>query len=146
MDDEDRLRGLFTLSDIERITQEKAAPLKPARDAQFRLVCGAAVSATRNSTGELDQARIVRHVGALVERGVDVVAVSTAHGFSKGVGETVRLIREAFPELPIIAGNVTSAAGGRVPRASAARTRSRSARGPAPSAPPASSQASASRN
>jgi len=108
VDDQDRLRGLFTLSDIERITQEKAAPLKPARDSQFRLVCGAAVSATRNSTGELDQKRILHHVEALVERGVDVVAISTAHGFSKGVGETVRLIREAFPELPIIAGNVTS--------------------------------------
>jgi IMP dehydrogenase len=110
VDDKDRLRGLFTLSDIERITQEKAAPLKPARDSQFRLVCGAAVSATRNSTGELDQNRILQHVGALVERGVDVVAISTAHGFSKGVGETVRIIRAAHPELPIIAGNVTSGA------------------------------------
>jgi IMP dehydrogenase len=110
VDDEDRLRGLFTLSDIERITQEKAAPLKPGRDSQFRLLCGAAVSATRNSTGELDQSRILKHVGALVDRGVDVVAISTAHGFSKGVGETVRLIRNAFPELPIIAGNVTSGA------------------------------------
>jgi len=108
VDDQDRLRGLFTLSDIERITQEKAAPLKPARDAQFRLLCGAAISATRNSTGDLDQVRILRHVGALVERGVDVVAISTAHGFSKGVGETVRLIRGAFPNLPIIAGNVTT--------------------------------------
>jgi IMP dehydrogenase len=110
VDKEDRLRGLFTLSDIERITQEKAAPLKPGRDSQFRLLCGAAVSATRNSTGELDQARILQHVGGLVERGVDVIAISTAHGFSKGVGETVKMIRDAFPELPIIAGNVTSAA------------------------------------
>ena len=111
VDDDDRLRGLFTLSDIERITQEKAAPLKPGRDTQFRLVCGAAVSATRNSTGDLDKARIVQHVGALVDRGVDVIAISTAHGFSKGVGETVHLIRDAFPDLPIIAGNVTSASG-----------------------------------
>jgi IMP dehydrogenase len=110
VDDDDNLRGLFTLSDIERITQEKAAPLKPGRDSQFRLLCGAAVSATRNSTGELDQARILHHVGALVERGVDVIAISTAHGFSKGVGETVQMIRNAFPELPIIAGNVTTAA------------------------------------
>jgi IMP dehydrogenase len=39
------------------------------------------------------------------------VAVSTAHGFSKGVGDTVRVLRDAFPKLPIIAGNVTSAAG-----------------------------------
>ena len=46
-----------------------------------------------------------------MERGVDVVAVSTAHGHSKGVGDTVRMLRDAFPKLPIIAGNVTSAAG-----------------------------------
>ena len=45
------------------------------------------------------------------QRGLDVVAVSTAHGHSRGVGETVRLVREAFPRLPIIAGNVTSGAG-----------------------------------
>lgn len=111
VDDENRLRGLFTLSDVEQITQEHRAQLKPARDSGFRLVCGAAVSATRNSTGELDKERIRNHVAALVERGVDVIAVSTAHGHSEGVGETVRLLRGTFPELPIIAGNVTSAAG-----------------------------------
>ena len=111
VDAHDHLRGLFTMSDIERITQEKRGALKPARDAHFRLLCGAAVSATRSSTGELDGEAIVQHVGGLVDRGVDVVAVSTAHGHSKGVGETVRLIRSAFPELPIIAGNVTSGAG-----------------------------------
>lgn len=111
VDDDDRLRGLFTLSDVERITQEHQAQLKPARDNKFRLVCGAAVSATRGSTGDLDQERIRAHVAALVERGVDVIAVSTAHGHSKGVGEAVRLIRDTFPELPIIAGNVTSGAG-----------------------------------
>src|ERR1043166_5182853 len=48
VDDEDRLRGLFTMSDVERITQEKKAQFKPARDSRFRLLCGAAVSATRN--------------------------------------------------------------------------------------------------
>src|SRR5580698_1351467 len=111
IDDEDHLRGLFTISDIERITQEKSAQSKPARDDNFRLLCGAAVSATRSSTGDLDKERIVNHVGALVERGVDVIAVSTAHGFSKGVGETVKLIRSTFPDLSIIAGNVTSAEG-----------------------------------
>src|SRR5450432_625201 len=109
VDNDDALRGLFTISDIERITQENALQRKPARDGKFRLLCGAAVSATRNSTGELDKEHIAEHIGALVERGVDVVAVSTAHGHSKGVGETVRLIRDSFPELPIIAGNVTSA-------------------------------------
>jgi len=111
VDDEDHLLGLITMSDVERITQERKAQFKPARDAQFRLVCGAAVSATRNAFGELDRARILAHVGGLVERGVDVVAVSTAHGHSKGVGDMVRVLRDAFPKLPIIAGNVTSAAG-----------------------------------
>jgi IMP dehydrogenase len=111
VDDKDKLRGLFTMSDIERITQERRAQFKPARDANFHLVCGAAVSATRNAFGELDRERILNHVGGLVERGVDVIAVSTAHGYSKGVGDTVRMLRGAFPKLPLIAGNVTSAAG-----------------------------------
>jgi IMP dehydrogenase len=110
VDDHDRLHGLFTLSDIERINQERNAQFKPARDPHFRLICGAAVSATRNAFGELDRERILAHVGGLVERGVDVVAVSTAHGHSKGVGETVRTLRAAFPKLPLMAGNVTSAA------------------------------------
>src|SRR6185503_123941 len=109
VDADERLHGLFTMSDVERISQERGAQFKPARDARFRLVCGAALSATRNAFGELDRDRILAHVGALEERGVDVVAVSTAHGHSKGVGETVRTIRDAFPKLPIIAGNVTSA-------------------------------------
>ena len=112
VDDADRLCGLFTISDVERILQErKGQAAKPARDDQFRLLCGAAVTATRNSTGDIDRERIVAHIGGLVERGVDVIAVSTAHGFSSGVGDTVRLIRESFRDLPIIAGNVTSAAG-----------------------------------
>jgi IMP dehydrogenase len=111
VDEDDHLHGLITMSDVERITQERKAQFKPARDAQFRLICGAAVSATRNAFGELDRERILAHVGGLVERGVDVVAVSTAHGHSKGVGDTVKVLRDAFPKLPIIAGNVTSAAG-----------------------------------
>ena len=111
VDEKDRLRGLITLSDVERLTQERSAQFKAARDAHFRLVCGAAVSATRNAFGELDRERILNHVGALVERGLDAVAVSTAHGHSKGVGDMVKVLRDAFPKLPIIAGNVTSAAG-----------------------------------
>jgi IMP dehydrogenase len=111
VDDKDHLHGLFTMSDVERITLERNAQFKPARDARFRLICGAAVSATRNAFGELDRNRILTHVGGLVERGADVVAVSTAHGHSKGVGDTVRMLRDAFPRLPILAGNVTSAEG-----------------------------------
>ena len=111
VDNQDRLRGLFTLSDIERIRQEHNAQLKPARDAQFQLLCGASISTPRNASGALDQDRILTHVSGLVERGVDAVAVSTAHGHSKGVGDAVRLIREQFKHLTIIAGNITSGAG-----------------------------------
>ncbi len=109
VDEDDQLRGLFTLNDVERIMQERNAQFKPARDSHHRLICGAAISATRNAFGELDRDRILSHVNGLVERGVDAVAVSTAHGHSRGVGDAVRMLRDAFPRLPIIAGNVTSA-------------------------------------
>lgn len=111
VDDQDRLCGLFTLSDIERIEDEASRIVKPARDSQFRLLCGAAIASHRKVDGSLDADRIVNHVGRLVEEGVDAVAVSTAHGFSKGVGDSVRLLREQFKELTLIAGNVTSADG-----------------------------------
>ncbi|MBN73405.1 MAG: malate dehydrogenase [Gimesia sp.] len=111
VDKNDTLRGLFTLSDIERIIEERAATVKPTRDAQFRLLCGAAVSATRTASGDLDKQRILGHVGNLVQEGVDAVAISTAHGHTLGVGETVKLLRQEHPELTLIAGNVTSAEG-----------------------------------
>lgn len=111
VDNDDHLRGLFTLSDIERITLERAASLKPARDSQFRLLCGAALSTVRLPNGQPDYERMLGHLGALVDRGLDVVAISTAHGHSQGVGQTVRAVRAAFPRLPIMAGNVTTAAG-----------------------------------
>jgi IMP dehydrogenase len=80
VDDHDHLLGLITMSDVERIAQERKAQFKPARDANHHLICGAAVSATRNAFGELDRDRILTHVGGLVERGVDVVAaVSYTH-------------------------------------------------------------------
>lgn len=110
VDRDDRLRGLFTLSDIERITQERSLQTKPARDKKFRLLCGAAVGAPRDASGSLDCGALLSHAGALVERGVDAIAVSTAHGHTRGVGDAVRAIRSEFPSLPIIAGNVTSAA------------------------------------
>ena len=111
VDNEDRLRGLFTLSDIERIAAESHQSVKPARDSHFRLMCGAAISAHRTADGELDRDRILGHVSKLVEEGVDAVAVSTAHGFSKGVGDATRMLRSEFADLTLIAGNVTSAEG-----------------------------------
>jgi IMP dehydrogenase len=111
VDAEDRLCGLFTLSDVERIGEEASRIVKPARDERFRLLCGAAVASHRKPDGTLDADRIVGHVGRLVEEGVDAVAVSTAHGFSQGVGDAVRLLRGQFKDLTLIAGNVTSADG-----------------------------------
>ena len=111
VDNEDHLRGLATFSDIERITSEAGMRRRAARDTDFRLIAGAALSPIRQEDGSLDRDRIVEHVGRLVEETVDAVAVSTAHGHTAGVGDMVRLVREAFPDLTIIAGNVTSAAG-----------------------------------
>ena len=107
----DRLCGLITSSDVERITSESKSRRKPARDAQFRLVVGAAISPVRKPNGSLDRDKIITHVGELVDEAVDVVAVSTAHGHTSGVGDVVKLIRDAFPNLTIIAGNVTSGDG-----------------------------------
>jgi IMP dehydrogenase len=111
VDDADHLRGLVTASDVERITSESKSGRKPARDAEFRLLVGAALSTMRRPDGALDAERILEHVGHLVAEHVDCVAVSTAHGHTAGVGEVVRLVRSAFKDLTIIAGNVTSGAG-----------------------------------
>jgi IMP dehydrogenase len=111
VDAHDRLRGLITSSDVERITGEAKSRRKPARDSQFRLVVGAAISPVRKPTGELDRTKILDHVGELVRESVDAVAISTAHGHTSGVGDMVKLIRSTFKSLTIIAGNVTSGEG-----------------------------------
>lgn len=111
VDDNDRLRGLVTFSDIDRILSESQSRRKPARDADFRLVVGAAIAPVRLPDGSLDRDKIIGHVGQLVDEHIDAIAVSTAHGHTAGVGDIVKLVRDAFPKLAIIAGNVTSATG-----------------------------------
>ncbi len=111
VDGDDRLRGLVTSSDVEKITSEAKSRRKPARDAHFRLVVGAALSPMRKPDGSLDREKILAHVGHLVDEHVDVIAVSTAHGHTQGVGEVVKLVRDAYPDLTLVAGNVTSASG-----------------------------------
>ncbi len=112
VDDEYRLRGMFTLTDIERIKEEARSELKPARDSSFRLVCGAAISATRKKSGELDRDRVLGHAHDLVREGLDVLAVSSAHAHTVGVGEMVRLLRSEFGDrVTLVVGNVTSAEG-----------------------------------
>ena len=111
VDESDHLRGLITASDVERITAEAKSRRKPARDSEFRLVVGAALAPVRKPDGSLDREKILEHVGALVSENVDAIAVSTAHGHTAGVGDVVRLVRGAFKDLTIIAGNVTSSGG-----------------------------------
>jgi IMP dehydrogenase len=111
VNDEDHLRGLVTFSDIDRILTDSKSRRKPARDTDFRLVVGAAIAPVRLPDGTLDREKIITHVGQLVDEHIDAVAVSTAHGHTAGVGDIVRLVRDAFPQLTIIAGNVTSASG-----------------------------------
>ena len=111
VDDAGQLHGLITASDVERITAESKSRRKPARDHDFRLVVGAALSPVRKPDGSLDRERVIEQVGHLVAEHVDCIAVSTAHGHTTGVGDVVKLIRGAFKELAIIAGNVTSGAG-----------------------------------
>lgn len=111
IDDQDHLKGLFTLSDIEQITAEKNSLLKPSRDSNFRLCVGAAVSAIRHSDGAIDRDATLEHIQNLVDENVDAIAVSSAHAHTLGMGQVVKLLRGSFPDLTIIAGNVTSAAG-----------------------------------
>jgi IMP dehydrogenase len=111
VDDADHLHGMITASDVERITAESKSRRKPARDAEFRLVVGAALSPVRKPDGSLDRNAIIEHVGHLVDENIDCVAVSTAHGHTSGVGDVVKLVRDAFKDLTLIAGNVTTSTG-----------------------------------
>lgn len=89
------LRGLITIKDIEKAKRFPNA----AKDEHGRLLCGAAVGVTRDTFDR---------VKALMEAGVDVIVVDTAHGHSRGVLDTVRELRKRFPELQIVAGNVAT--------------------------------------
>ena len=91
-----QLRGLVTFRDIEKA---KSYPLA-SKDEQGRLRVGAAVG-TGADTGE--------RIAALAAAGVDVVVVDTAHGHSKGVIDRVRWVKQNFPELQVIGGNIATA-------------------------------------
>ncbi len=91
-----QLRGMVTFRDIEKA---KSYPLA-SKDEQGRLRVGAAVG-TGADTGE--------RIEALVAAGVDVVVVDTAHGHSRGVIERVRWVKEHFPQVQVIGGNIATA-------------------------------------
>ncbi|WP_077616202.1 IMP dehydrogenase [Caenibacillus caldisaponilyticus] len=100
VDENGVLKGLITIKDIEKVIEFPNA----AKDEQGRLLVAAAVGVTKDA---------LTRVKKLVEAGVDAIVIDTAHGHSTGVLDQVRAIREAFPDLNIIAGNVATAEGTR---------------------------------
>ena len=96
VNDNFELRGMITVRDIQKAHDFPMA----VKDGRERLIAGAAVG-----TGADTEAR----VEALVNAGVDVIVVDTAHGHSRGVLERVRWVRQNFPELQIIGGNIATA-------------------------------------
>lgn len=95
MDKDGNLKGLITIKDIEK---QIKYPLS-AKDGQGRLLCGAAIGITANC---------LERVEALVNAKVDVIVMDSAHGHSENVLRTVRMVKEKYPNLPVIAGNVAT--------------------------------------
>ena len=95
VDDDFNLKGLITIKDIEK---QIKYPLS-AKDAQGRLLCGAAIGITAN---------VLDRVEALVKAKVDVVVLDSAHGHSANVIRCVKMIKEAYPDVQVIAGNVAT--------------------------------------
>jgi IMP dehydrogenase len=97
VDEQGILQGLITFKDIQKVKNYPRA----VKDKHGRLLAGAAVGVTPDT---------MERVEALVAVGVDVVAIDTAHGHSKGVIDMVAAVKQRFPELQIIAGNIATGA------------------------------------
>jgi IMP dehydrogenase len=95
VDDAFRLKGLITVKDIQKARDNPYA----AKDTHERLRVGAAVGVG----GDTEQ-----RVAALVEAGVDVLVVDTAHGHSQGVLDRVRWVKKHFPQMQVIGGNIVT--------------------------------------
>lgn len=98
VDDNFNLKGLITIKDIEK---QIKYPLS-AKDDMGRLLCGAGVGITAN---------VLERVDALVKAKVDVVVLDSAHGHSENVLNCARMIKDAYPNLPLIGGNVATGEG-----------------------------------
>ncbi len=98
VDDNGILKGLITIKDIEKSVEYPNS----ARDKKGRLLCGAAIGVTED---------VLERAGALVKAQVDVLVLDSAHGHSKGILDCVKKVKEAFPEVALIAGNVATASG-----------------------------------
>ncbi|MBR6909731.1 MAG: IMP dehydrogenase [Lachnospiraceae bacterium] len=95
VDDDFNLKGLITIKDIEKAIKYPLA----AKDSQGRLLCGAGVGITAN---------VLDRVEALVNAHVDVIVLDSAHGHSQNVLNCVKMIKEKYPDLQVIAGNVAT--------------------------------------
>ena len=90
------LKGLITIKDIEKAVQYPNS----ARDKKGRLLCGATIGMTND---------ILERVAALVEAQVDVLVLDSAHGHSMNVINCLKKVKAAFPDTPVIAGNIATA-------------------------------------
>ncbi len=95
VDDDFNLKGLITIKDIEK---QIKYPLS-AKDDKGRLLCGAGVGITSN---------VLERVDALVKAQVDVIVLDSSHGHSANVIRCLKMIKEAYPDLPVIAGNIAT--------------------------------------
>ena len=93
-----RLKGLITIKDIEKVVKYPNS----AKDSHGRLLCAAAIGVTND---------ILDRAGALVSAGVDALVLDSAHGHSANIMRCVALVKEHFPEVGLIAGNVATAEG-----------------------------------
>jgi len=96
VDDNYILKGLITVKDIQK---KKQFP-NSAKDSSGRLLCGAAIGVASTT---------MERVEALVAAGVDVIFIDTAHGHSAGVINTLKAIKQTYPDLPVVAGNIGTA-------------------------------------
>ncbi|MCR5451576.1 MAG: IMP dehydrogenase, partial [Lachnospiraceae bacterium] len=96
VDKDGNLKGLITIKDIEK---QIKYPLS-AKDSQGRLLCGAGVGITGN---------MMERIEALVKAHVDVIVVDSAHGHSKNIIDAIKNIKNAYPDLQVIAGNIATA-------------------------------------
>ena len=96
VDDGGYLKGLITIKDIEKAVQYPNS----ARDSRGRLLCGAAIGITGD---------VLERAGALIESQVDVLVLDSAHGHSKNIMECLKKVKAAYPDIPVIAGNIATA-------------------------------------
>ena len=98
VDEQFHLKGLITIKDIEKVVKYPNS----AKDKHGRLLCAAAIGVTND---------ILDRAGALVQAGVDALVLDSAHGHSANIMRCVGLVKNAFPEVQLIAGNVATAEG-----------------------------------